>query len=277
MADNIIPIFIFGAAHSGTTIFHKMLAMHPDVVWLSQFSQRGGKIPGRRRIPCHQQLDRILRYFFTHDWRKKEWWLRHLLVPHPGEANRTWEYMIPENNPISPDESIKRMRLIIDEECRLWRRGFVITKLPRLYRHILTLETAYPGAKFVHVIRDGRAVALSNRGKFMRNHESAVEGLRASARYWVEVMNEVDLQKRKVDIFEVKYEEFCKDVHGDIRKFLIHVGLEGRKFPFHKCPEKLELTNTGWFEHATEEELAMVEEAQEDCLRRYEYNSPQWT
>lgn len=271
MAENIIPIFIFGAAHSGTTILHRMLAMHPDVIWFSQFSQRGGGIPGRSRIPCHHQLDRILRYSFAHDWRKKEWWLRHLLVPHPGEANRIWEHMIPEDDAISPDESIKRIRLIIDEECRLWGRVFIITKLPRLYRHTATLETAYPEAKFAHMIRDGRAVALSNRGKFMRNQESAMEGLRASARFWAKVMDEVDLQKRKVDIFEVKYEEFCTHVHGNIRKFLIHVGLDEEQFPFYKCSAKLEITNAGWFEQATEEELAMVEEAQEDCLRRYGY------
>ena len=45
------PTFILGAAHSGTTILYRMLALHPEVLWFSQFSLRSGEIAGRWSLP----------------------------------------------------------------------------------------------------------------------------------------------------------------------------------------------------------------------------------
>jgi hypothetical protein len=63
------PVFVFGAAHSGTTILYRMLAYHPGLTWLSQFSLRAGEIPGRRRAPGANRVDLVLRSV-PHRWRK---------------------------------------------------------------------------------------------------------------------------------------------------------------------------------------------------------------
>ena len=60
-APEMSPVFVFGADHSGTTILYRMLAYHPDLTWLSQFSLRRGEIPGRRRRPAADRLDPMLR------------------------------------------------------------------------------------------------------------------------------------------------------------------------------------------------------------------------
>jgi|Deesub1362A_J573_1020465.scaffolds.fasta_scaffold06859_3 hypothetical protein len=243
MISKITPIFILGAAHSGTTILYRMLAMHPDVTWFSQFSQRGGNIPGRFRIPFHNQLDWFLRFLLPHDWQKGEGSLRRLFVPRPGEANRIWGYIVPEDRAVPSQESIGRMRQIFELECKFWRKSYIITKLPRLYKHIPLLQTAYPQAKFIHILRDGRAVALSDKHKFMRHGESEMEGLHAAARYWLNVVTEVNKRKRGVDLLELRYEDFCADVHGFIREILLFIGLESAKFPVSKCPATLKVTN----------------------------------
>jgi hypothetical protein len=59
MKDEIVPIFILGAGHSGTTILYKMLSMHPDVAWFSQFSQRDGNVRGRFSIPCPNRMPKM--------------------------------------------------------------------------------------------------------------------------------------------------------------------------------------------------------------------------
>jgi hypothetical protein len=66
---------------------------------------------------------------FAFDWKKEEGKLRRLFVPRPGEANRIWEYIIPEFTMIPLDESVKRMREIFEVECRFWNTSFIVIKL----------------------------------------------------------------------------------------------------------------------------------------------------
>jgi hypothetical protein len=53
------PVYMYGAAHSGTTILYKMLALHPGATWFSQYSQRDGSVSGRRRWLLAHPLDRL--------------------------------------------------------------------------------------------------------------------------------------------------------------------------------------------------------------------------
>ena len=87
------PVFVFGADHSGTTILYRMLAYHPALTWLSQFSLRRGEIPGRGRRPMADRLDPVLRSV-RHPWRKETTRLRHWLVPQPGEEATIWAYLL---------------------------------------------------------------------------------------------------------------------------------------------------------------------------------------
>ena len=66
------PVYVYGAAHSGTTILLKWLALHPDTTWFSQYSLRDGSVAGRRRLPLAHAMDRALRPVVRHDWRKEK-------------------------------------------------------------------------------------------------------------------------------------------------------------------------------------------------------------
>lgn len=171
-----VPIFVMGAPHSGTTILYRMLAMHPDVTWFSQLSCRAGSIPGRRRIPMVSLIEPVLR-------RRPHWWMKaqtrwsEYYLPLPSGAMGIFEYLLPERATISNDESAARMRRIFDAECRRWRKGTIVLKHPRLCQKVPEIRYAYPTAPFIHIIRDGRAVALSIRWKFMRRGESSIQGL----------------------------------------------------------------------------------------------------
>jgi len=271
MSDRIVPIIIFGAAHSGTTILHKMLAFHPEVTWFSQFTQRDGSIPGRFSLPLHHQLDRVLRRAKPHDWRKGGGGILWVFTPEPTEATRTWDYMLPEGTTVAREECLRRMRRVIQRECELWQKEFLIAKQPRLYKNIDLLKEAFASAKLVHIVRDGRAVAFSTRHKYMRNGESPAEALAASTRVWVDVVARVNQKKKPAGILEFRYEDFCEDTHQFISRVLDASGLKTGSFPFHKVPRRLSATNVNWLGRADPTEVRAIESIGEEYLRYHGY------
>jgi hypothetical protein len=62
------PIFIVGAPRSGTNIFYRTLARHPDLAWISNIT---------KKVPSSLWLTRLI-MLFRHDHR-------------PTEANNVWQ------------------------------------------------------------------------------------------------------------------------------------------------------------------------------------------
>jgi hypothetical protein len=161
----------------------------------------------------------------------------------------------------------------------------VLAKRPAFVRHLDLLDAAFPQARFVHIVRDGRPVALSGRDKKMRlqalpSVESSFraarelepdEALHESALEWAEAVERVH-NMPGIDLLEIRYEDLCADVRGVISTVLRHVGLETESFPFRRCPPTLAQTNARWVGAATERELAEISEIQRDSLLRYRYS-----
>lgn len=288
-SPGISPVFVLGTAHSGTTILHRMLAYHPGLVWFSQFSLRTGDIPGRFRVPGANIVDRALRSI-PHRWQKAEPKFRRLVVPRPGETRTIWTHLLEGGGRFCSVEELdeqarrspelKQSREGIDvERVRSCLAGFskrfddrrVLAKVPSAdwYRFVRPLHVACPGARFVHIVRDGRPVAFSLRSKFERGLNPH-DALLAAGRHWVRAVGEVHAPSG-IALLEVRYEDLCEDVHGVIRTVLRHAALETESFPFERCPAKLSQTNSRRLEAATTEELTQVSELQRDLLIRYGY------
>ena len=129
-----------------------------------------------------------------------------------------------------------------DRFSRRHGRRMVLAKWPDFHQHFAVLDEAFPQARFVHIVRDGRAVALSLRPKFERTL-ARDEALEAAARHWVEVLARTDTA-REVDVLEVRYEDFCEDVHGVIHAVLDHAGLDADVFPI-RAVQRCWQTETG--------------------------------
>ena len=272
--QEITPIYIIGEAHSGTTILYRMLSMHPATTWLSQLSQRSGLIPGRLRIPFHGPIDRVLRAWTKSDWRKETGAIRRYVVPAPAEAARTWEYIIPTEEPIDKEVSVERLRLIMRSECSFWAKGFLVAKIPRLYQHMDVLLQSYPHSVFIHIVRDGRAVALSNRVQGKIRGLTDEEALRWSARRWRSVLRTMDTHAHRARVLTIRYEDLCNDVHGMLRKVVAFSGLDPEDFPFDRCPRTLTPTNGHRLRKLTLDELRILLQEQFDELERYGYMGP---
>jgi hypothetical protein len=279
-SPRLTPVVILGAAHSGTTILYRMLAMHPDTTWFSHFSQRGGLVPGRRRVPFSNNIDRLLRAFSMHDWRKaKATSLRRVLLPRPNEGNRILAYVFPDRDSLVRDASVARLQRILDSESRIWtRKKFIIVKLPSLYHQIPAFTQVHPNTRFIHIIRDGRALALSVKSKFLPNSSSSwahasseQEALDYAAQYWLDVLRQVDEQRSNINLVEVRYEDLCSDVHTTIADILRSIGFSTETFPFHRCPRNLAPTNDAWLESASLQQLDELTKIQKPLLIRHGY------
>lgn len=272
--EAITPIFVVGAPHSGTTLLYRLLAMHPDVAWFSQFSQRDGTIPGRMRLPGSAVLNRLLRSCRAHDWHKQTSRARSALVPTPKERTTIWASVVSPAGAVSSHAVLTGMRQVFSRECRAWHRSVLLVKFLKLSRHLPLLRAAYPNAKFVHIVRDGRAVALSRRRKLLKREGSASSALQEAARTWVDYVSRLHHQKQPGDLLEIRYEDFCAAPREHLARILRFLELPLHRFPLRKCPQQLAVTNAKWRERATDSEVALLDAMLSEWLTVYGYQTP---
>ena len=274
MTERPTPVYVIGPGHSGTGILYRMLALHPDFSWLSQFSGRTGNIPGRAHIPIAPWIDRNIRRISPHDWRKKHGGLRQKALARPKEGHAVWDYIVPKNGGITKEESIARLHALLENEMARLDKPFFVTKLPRLYKHIDILAAADPESRFIQIVRDGRAMALSQRYKPRR---ASLEGERALAKldwaagFWSSVISEVRKHSGAIRLKVIRYEDFCRDVHGNLRDLLEFVGARPDVFPYADCPATLTVTNDRWLANASPQEIGYLEEKMSPLLQDYGY------
>lgn len=264
------PIFIIGEPHSGTTILYRMLAGHPDVAWFSQYSQRDGSIPSRRRVPGYAIMNRWLRGILGVNWQKQKGMMRYVR-PTPSEAHKVFDQLLPRRDePYTADnyseEMAQRWREVFARECRDWQRDRLIVKLPRLTRAIGLIHAIFPDALFVHIIRDGKAVALSNEHKF--GEQGGKEPLAASARSWSTSVMHVREQPAEIreQTKTLFYEDLCHDIHGYLYDICHFCELDLPHVLMQRLPTQLPITNEQWFGQATPQQKRIINDEVGDEL-----------
>jgi len=189
-------VFIGGAGRSGTTLFRAMLAAHPRL-WCG---------PERKLIPVF------------------------------ADVNARWV------KSLGPDLRAAGVgEAELDEAARAWIASFMNAGVPRDRRiaektphnlvHGAWLGRLFPRARFIHVIRDGHAVAESlvrqswrdpNTGKLL----PYCENLESAAAYWAQVVNESRRQGAQLPrrYFEVRYEALIARPRETMEEVLAFLG-----------------------------------------------------
>jgi sulfotransferase family protein len=148
------PIFIVGTGRCGSTAFHQLLALHPRLMWLSGFADRFPDKPTWNRWAVESVGNPLLRRVLGGKIKPGEnygFWYRHAFgFAEPGRdlvgSDVTARVKKQMHRALEPMLSPSRDRLLI--KLTGWSRiGF--------------LDEVFPDAKFVHIVRDGRAVASS--------------------------------------------------------------------------------------------------------------------
>jgi omega-hydroxy-beta-dihydromenaquinone-9 sulfotransferase len=150
------PIIIVGTGRCGSTLLHRLLARHETLGWLSTFNEV---------LPTQTWLSTFSALYRTPLPER----LRHAKAfPKPFEAYRFWERFLPgfsrRDRPLTaadvPDSGIEPVRRATASVLRFQRRDRLLVKVTGWSR-IAYFDRIYPGAQFVSLHRDPRAVVSS--------------------------------------------------------------------------------------------------------------------
>ena len=202
------PVFIVGVPRSGTTWVMRMLAEHPEAWPL------------------------IETYMFS-PYRGLAALLREVPEGPPGREDVEWA---PSGlgRMFSRDELIAELRLLAERWLRMASAGdarFVIEKSPGHLTVVALIAEVLPRARFIHVVRDGRDVAVSivaaRRTWSPFQERNARRTLRAAAHDWAEGMDQAHQARTALGerLLEIRYEDLHADPRAGATRLFEHCGM----------------------------------------------------
>jgi hypothetical protein len=153
------PIFIIGVPRSGTSILYQVLRQHADLARLTHASDLFPECPI------------IANYLFRYTGiaRFKPGLIQFIGWTHHGfdsaEGYNTWRYFAPKAPMLTAEDVTEEQRLfyqsLVKKHLFLYGRSRFMNKSPFHSLNIGYLDKIFPDALFIHIYRDGRAVARS--------------------------------------------------------------------------------------------------------------------
>lgn len=148
MSDSIRPVFVVGCQRSGSTLLGSMLGGHSDIICAPESHFIVDLMPSldpRHPVDLAEVIDKVDQH-----WRF-----------------RLWEYDLGSERPDSASLEpvyanaihwlMKRYGAAHDRaDAKIW-----VDHQPGHVRFVWRLKQHFPEAKFIHIVRDGRAVAAS--------------------------------------------------------------------------------------------------------------------
>ena len=194
----IKPILIIGAPGSGTTLLHQTLCSHRDVAYVTHNMLRAGirkhgRLVGDRRRALLMLQNLIHRDPASNNPLGDALWIKYF-----GDYN----YMTEKDY---SEEMADYFRKKVLQVQNLWGRPrFVDKTLVNCFR-VRLLNSIFPDAKFIHTIRDGRAVAFS-------------------------ILNKIDIAGDRFALFDVGFKDILGDKYKPDRSELYNYGLAWAEF-----------------------------------------------
>jgi hypothetical protein len=151
------PVFIIGPGRSGTTLLLRLMSLHPDLGWFSNWTNRFPKWPQLSiisRLNDVEVLERVTR-------GRRKW-------PRPAEAYRIWNYCFTGFSEAASDwcgesineEGVTRLTHLVKVHLKCHGKKRFLTKYIGWPR-ISFFKSIFPDVQFVYIDRDPRAVVFS--------------------------------------------------------------------------------------------------------------------
>jgi hypothetical protein len=273
------PLFIIGTGRCGSSLLLRMLGYHPDLAWMSHYTSY---------LPGSGVWARLAR---VHDVPGLTALLpqsKSRMVPRPTEnyrlLNEATDAVFTRPEPLTEDdvtpEAADRLRQVVrDHLTAQGKPRFVMkhTGFPR----VRYLQRIFPDARFVHVVRDGRAVAASlcavdwwsgeghwgwgplSEGEKALYAESGFHELVLAGLYWKKLMGWLDNVPTQVpasQLIEVRYDELVADAAGTLRRITEFAELPWTwRFAQRIAATPMTSDDTRWRRTLNAEEQALIE------------------
>lgn len=206
------PILVVGAPRSGTTLLRFMLSSHPRIYippesnFIPRFFQRRSRAPMKRRKAIHI-LNLIWSYRqFIRDWREER--------PDPA----SFVNGLPDLTPATFLDALYRQYA---SQYGAERWG---DKSPIYAAYMDLIAEIFPTAQFIHLIRDGRDVALSTMEAYQKDRFYV--DVYFAARTWKERLRKAFASAARLSpdrYYELRYEQLTANPEarlGEICDFL---------------------------------------------------------
>jgi hypothetical protein len=284
----IKPIFIVGTGRCGSTALHRLLGLHPQLMWLSAFADEFPKKPSWNRWAVTAVGNPVVRRILGKRIKPGEnygFWYTHAYgFAEPGRdllrADVTPRVRKQMHAAIAPMLTSRRNRMLV--KLTGWSRiGF--------------LNEVFEDAKFIHIVRDGRAVASSllhinswqwrgwygpyswRYGPLPPEDQAAWEASNRSfvalaGLQWKIHTRALEAARQAVDpgrFLEVKYETFCEQPLETCRRVLEFAELaESPVFERHvKTASITDMSNRWRKDLSAEQQALLTGLLREDRLR----------
>jgi hypothetical protein len=147
------PVFIVGCERSGTTMLGAMLGASPSTLTTPESQFVIHLLPQAYEAIHSEDLERIIAALCA-AWRLRIWGIRDL----PARLSLS---LPPSGAPYSYRQVISQVIRLYGEDVAKESAGIWIDHTPTHIRVVDRLLKVFPDARFLHLVRDGRAVALS--------------------------------------------------------------------------------------------------------------------
>ena len=269
----IKPIFIIGAPGSGTTLLYQTMSSHRDLAYITHNMLRAGLRKHGRLVGDKRKALFILQNLIHRDPAST--------LPH--EADAFWMtyfgyYDYRTENDYTEEMAVYFRKKVMQAQNLWGRPRFVNKNLQNSFR-VRLLNLVFPDAKFIHIIRDGRAVAFSllNKKDFGATSPILLVGFKDILRdryqhkrselynyglAWKEYVTKAREGTRvaRGRYYEVRYENLVSDPHKQLRKIIDFCELDW----YGKFEEKIPHTqnmNEKWKEKASRDQRIDLDES----------------
>lgn len=275
--------FLVGAGRSGTTLLQKLLCLHPRVAYISNYENRCGWLPdglacglASRRIG-----DKLAAWF---DQGGNAYFIRRPLLkrlmptPHEGEfLFRDCGMPLFPPPDYAPDaNTIACLRRRFERFRRRAGATIFLSKRTANNRRIGALAQAFPAARYVHLVRDGREVTQSLADvEWWDQHPVWWDGrtppeleragmprLQVCARNWVRELQEIRRSLAAIDPrrqLELRFEALLSEPIASLERVTRFLGLDFPA-PYRAAIDSLKLRpgRSRWARDWSPEQLACV-------------------
>jgi hypothetical protein len=245
-ASSVAPAFIVGVPRSGTTLLVRLVGAHPLLapIYETRFLRNLVRLCARASWFCGDTFLRAMARLVAEQTIKLQFvkecqrFREKVIAYHGGKSifytaeelereTDLWLERLQQGSLLgkeiyqSAKEFVDRLFAI---HCEQMNKPYWINKTPGLLNHLEGLSRIYPGARCIHIIRDGRDVAVST----LAQHWGP-NNIRDAARRWKNLMIEgrKGIDYTRLNYMEMRYEKLIDSPTATLTGVLDFLGLDG--------------------------------------------------